>query len=378
MSGDYTGEHFEVLQGPRNGTDMRGNPSNAAVVTVIADVPCFCHGTRILTERGEVAVQELRIGERVVTASGAMQPIRWIGHRSVDCLRHPGPQAIRPVRIRANAVGSGVPYRDLSVSHDHAISLDGVLIPAKLLVNGMTIVQDSSLRRVEYFHVELDRHSILISEGLPTESYLDTGNRALFENAGLALILHPDFAVAARMQSWSEDSCAPLAVAAAEVETVWRRLAARAKEMGFMPPPPVETTTEPDLRLVVGGRVIHPIAARQGRYSFVLPRGSTSAMPCSRAASPAETEPFHEDRRRLGVAVRRLRLHTADGLREIAMDAPFLSDGWWASERAPGALWRWTDGAARIPLSDAPTMLEVELHGAHRYPMERTAQHQVA
>jgi hypothetical protein len=179
------------------------------------------------------------------------------------------------------------------------------------------------------------------------------------------------------MQTWNEHACAPLAVAAAEVEPIWLWLAARAEAMGFTPPPPVETTTEPDLRLVVGGRVIRPIAAG-GRYAFVLPPGATAALLCSRAASMVEIEPFHEDRRRLGVAVRRLRVHGADGMREIALDSPALAHGWWRAEQASLALWRWTDGAARIPLPGDATMIDVELHGTHRYPMERAGQRRAA
>jgi hypothetical protein len=319
-------------------------------------------------------------------ANGATAPVRWIGRRRIEAASHPQPATIRPIRIRRDAVGPGQPHRDLLVSPDHAVYLDDVLIPAKLLVNGMTIVQDDRFSRVEYVHVELDRHAILISEGLPTESYLDTGNRAIFGNAGLALVLHPDFSIAARMQTWNEHACAPLVVAPAAVEPVWRRLAARAEAMGFTPPAPVETTSDPNLCLMIAGRTIRPIITAgcpagqhpAGRYIFMLPPGATSALLCSRAASPAQIEPFHEDRRRLGVAVRRLRIHGDDGLRDIPVDAPALTSGWWTAEHAPGGLWRWTDGAASVPVPAGATMLEVELHAAHRYPVDDVAQRKAA
>jgi hypothetical protein len=257
-------------------------------------------------------------------------------------------------------VRPGQPHRDLLVSPDHAVFLHDVLIPAKLLVNGLTIVQDASLSRVDYFHVELDRHAILVAEGLETESYLDTGNRAMFENAGLPPILHPDFAT---VRDRSEHSCAPLAVAEATVGPIWRRLLARAEALGFTPPAPDQATTDPDLRLVIGDQVIRPLVAggTEGRYTFVLPPGTTAALLTSRAACPADIEPFREEHRRLGVAVRHLRLHGTDGPRHISIDDPTLCKGWWAPERAGAALWRWTDGEAHIVLPIGTTMLHVEM-----------------
>jgi hypothetical protein len=340
-------------------------------------VTCFLAGTRILTEHGEVAVEDLREGDRVATPMGTegMQPVRWIGRRRIDTAAHPRPEACRPIRIRQDAIATGKPHRDLLVSPDHAILLDGVLIPAKLLVNGMTIVPDDSIRHVDYFHVELDRHAILLAEGLEAESYLDTGNRAIFENAGLAMILHPTFPVERGVSNWEEHACATLAVAPDVVGPVWRHLAARAAGLGFAPPPPPEATSEPDLRLVVDGRVLRPVEANAGRAVFALPRGARAAVLGSRAASPAAFEPFHEDRRRLGVAVKRLRAHLAgaERMRDIALDGPGLATGWWAAEAAPGVLWRWTDGAAHVKLPEGARLLEVALHGTHRYPVAQDA-----
>ena len=158
------------------------------------------------------------------------------------------------------------------------------------------------------------------------------------------------------------------------VEPIWRRLAVRAEAMGFAPPAPVQATTDPDLRLVVGTQVIRPIAGDHGRiegpYTFVISPGATTALLTSRAGSPAEIEPFQEDRRRLGIAVRCLRLHGRDGTRQIPIDDPCLAEGWWATEREARALWRWTDGAGRIALPPGTTMLEVVLHATHRYPVD--------
>ncbi len=98
--------------------------------------------------------------------------------------------SVRPVRIAAHAFADGLPHRDLLVSPEHALFVDGVLIPAHRLLNHSSVTQDAPAA-AEYFHVELDRHEVLLAEGLPAESYLDTGNRTMFANAPL-VALHPE------------------------------------------------------------------------------------------------------------------------------------------------------------------------------------------
>ena len=100
---------------------------------------CYAAGTGIATPAGDVAVEHLGIGQTVVTASGAIAPIVWIGHRHIDCLDHPNPELVLPVRIRSHAFGRHRPYRDLLLSPEHAIFTEGVLIPANALVDGIAI-----------------------------------------------------------------------------------------------------------------------------------------------------------------------------------------------------------------------------------------------
>ncbi|HEY8288900.1 MAG TPA: choice-of-anchor E domain-containing protein, partial [Acetobacteraceae bacterium] len=152
--------------------------------------PCFAAGTRIATEHGGVAVEALTVGQRVTLAHGGGAPIAWIGHRRIDCTRHPQPALVWPVRVRAGAFADTVPAHDLLFSPDHAIYMDDVLIPIRRLINGTTIVQEAR-DSVQYFHIELDRHDILLAEGLAVESFLDTGNKGQFSNGGSPVRLHP-------------------------------------------------------------------------------------------------------------------------------------------------------------------------------------------
>jgi autotransporter passenger strand-loop-strand repeat protein len=163
-------------------TDMNGD--------VALTAPCFARGTRILTPRGEIRVEELQIGDAVITLAGEEAPkIIWIGHRHIPLLRHRRPALAQPVRIAAGAFGAGQPARDLLLSPDHAVFHEGVLIPAKALVNGVNITQ-LNLAGVEYYHIELARHAVMFAEGLAVESYLDTGNRHEFENGGAVTPVH--------------------------------------------------------------------------------------------------------------------------------------------------------------------------------------------
>ena len=352
-----------------------GVASSNIGTSTVNETPCYCRGTRILTDRGEVAVEDLRIGDRVVTLSGAARPIRWIGCRHLDLTRHPAPGRVQPIVIRAAAVADGMPCRDLLVSPDHAVLLDDVLILARQLINGASIQRQVQCQAVTYYHIELETHDILLAEALPAESYLDTGNRGMFENGGVPLILHPDMGDGQRQRF--ARSCRPLIDDAARVEPIWRRLAMRAVARGFTPPADIETTGDPGLRVVIGERVIEPVSFSAGRYVFVLPRDDGAlAEPVrlvSRSASPCEARPWVGDRRRLGVAVSRLTLRRGAEAEPIPLDDPRLARGWWDVERDPLTLWRWTDGDAVVPLSDsAPAMLEVTLTGGLDYPVSQT------
>ncbi len=190
-----------------------------------AIVTCFVAGTRIRTLHGEAAVETLREGDRVPTMirNGAA-PIKWIGRRRVDCRRHPRPELVWPVRIAAGAFSEGTPARDLLVSPDHAVFVDGVLIPVKYLIDGRTIAQ-VAVDDVTYYHLELPDHDVLIAEGLPVESYLDTGNRSAFDSTdGGVVTAYPDFSI----RVWEATGCARLVVTGPELEAVRRRLRDRA------------------------------------------------------------------------------------------------------------------------------------------------------
>lgn len=158
----------------------------ALTATFSSNVPCFLRGTRIATEGGDAPVEALAARVRVRTLSGALCPIRWIGRRRYlrDPLARMIWRSVAPVRIRRDALADGVPGRDLLLSPDHSLYLRGHLINAKNVVNGVSIIQDMEIGDLDYVHLELDRHEVILAEGAAAETYLDNGNRAQFANAG--------------------------------------------------------------------------------------------------------------------------------------------------------------------------------------------------
>lgn len=185
---------------------------------------CLLAGTRVRTPGGTCAVEALRPGDMVETPAGP-RAVTWVGGRHFDLRSHPQPEAVRPVRVAAGAFGAGLPVRDLWLSPDHAILEEDVLIPVRYLVNGTTIRPDAEQTQVHYLHVELARHGVLYAEGLPVESYLDTGDREAFTRADAAAPPPPAGAVPS---IWEAQGYAPLAVAGPRVAAARARLAARA------------------------------------------------------------------------------------------------------------------------------------------------------
>lgn len=372
-----TAYNFTASQLPTPQDNTLSNSAEPALNTSPPYLPvipftfaCFAAGTRLLTSDGEVPVETLRAGQQVMVlrpgGQHAVRPVRWIGHRYIDFARHADPRQAHPIRIRAEAFADGVPRRDVLMSPDHAIFAAGMLIPARLLQNGATILRDDRLQGVQYFHVELDRHDILFAEGLPAESYLDTGNRGVFENAQGPLLLHPDLAASNPQIQRELSSCAPFAADAERVEPIWRSIAVRASQLGFQLAEPA-VTTDPALHLLVDGRPCWPVAATNGRYIFVLPRSAASVRLVSRATAPCDAAPWIEDRRSLGVAIGRIILTGPTGPVELPPDHPSLIDGWWAHEHDDANVWRWTNGSAALPLPARTSTLEIHLAGQNTY-----------
>ncbi|WP_415789568.1 Hint domain-containing protein [Bordetella tumulicola] len=163
---------------------------------------CYLRGTHIATPDGETKVEALQAGDKVLTASGQVATVKWLGYRKLTASRIPAKDALKafPITFQKDAIADNVPHRDLTISPHHHLYFEGKLIPAMALVNGKTITQDLSCQSFEYFHVELDHFDILLAEGVAAESYVDTGNRSMFQNVNPTSML-ADFGPAPGRQS---------------------------------------------------------------------------------------------------------------------------------------------------------------------------------
>jgi hypothetical protein len=187
---------------------------------------CYCRGTLILTPTGEVPVETLATGDKVVTASGEAKPVKWIGRRSYTGWLAGGNPKAMPVHFKPGSLADGVPRRDLWVSPEHAVYIDGALVPAALLVNGVSIVKTGTVDEVHYFHVELDEHDLIVAEGALAESYVEDNNRVMFHNVAEFQRLYPDAPIYPPARY-----CAPRLNEGLALEALRRKLAWRARRL---------------------------------------------------------------------------------------------------------------------------------------------------
>ena len=290
---------------------------------------CFLTGTRIATPDGETRVEDLQVGQHVLTAAGKSEPIVWIGKGTILATRGRR-TAATPVVVRRGALGNNIPHHDLNVTKAHGLYIDDVLIPAEFLINHRSIVWDDRAQEVTLYHVELEQHDILIANGAPAESYRDDGNRWLFHNANTGWD-HPP-----------KPACAPVLTGGPVVDAVWRRL------LDMAGPRPVQPLTdEPNLWVQASGRHIRPVSAIEGVYIFPLLATDKGVRILSRAASPQQLG-LARDPRELGVALRSIAVRQGTRFRLLPANDARLNQGFHDYER--GNDFRWTNGDALVPM----------------------------
>lgn len=260
---------------------------------------CFGAGTLIATPGGAVPVEALAPGDGIMTLSGPAE-VGWIGRRRVRLAGTAGRRRAQPVRIQAGAFGAGLPARDLLLSPEHAVYAAGVLIPVRALCGCRGIAADPDIQDITYYHVALAQHGVLFAEGLPCETWLDTGARGLFENT-------PAGGAAPRV------ACAPRVEGGPVLDRV---------------------------RAALGGAGTQDVALHRTGLHVVAIAPGTGAV---RLSSPAGRVPG--DARVLGAAVSAL---TLDG-RAVGLDDGRLASGFHPAEDG----WVWTDGAALLTVGPA-------------------------
>jgi len=343
--------------------------ANAATLQVSASADgvaltalCFCAGTLIATPLGDVAVEKLSAGDLVLTASGTVRPLAWVGIGRVMVTRGRR-SAATPIIVRKNALSDNVPYADLRVTKGHSFLMNGVLIPIEFLVNHRSILWDAHAQEVSIYHLELGSHDILMANGAPAESYRDDGNRWLFQNGNTGWEQPP------------KPPCAPVLTGGPIVDAVWRHLLDRAA-----PGPGLPLTDDPDLHLLVDGMRVDGTWNANCSHVFRLRHSPNEVRVVSRAGSPQELGRAR-DPRVLGVAIRQVRLWQGARPRMIDASDSALIDGFHAFEIDNG--FRWTNGEGVLPSAlfrdiDVPCELELLIVGTVLYPLFDEAKDRVA
>ncbi|WP_240775424.1 Hint domain-containing protein [Neokomagataea tanensis] len=343
-SGNYS---LNVPDANKYGYALSADSNGGLVYTT-----CFAEGTLIKTPSGEAAVETLAPGSMVMTPEGAM-PLKWLGHRSIDVSKQINPEANWLVRICAGALADHVPARDLLVTQEHCMVFDGKLVPARMLVNGISIYLDRSINAYTYYHVELDTHMPIWAEGALTESYLDTGNRDQFENHYVTSIMSDRCEVGSDFL--------PLDTSRAFVEPIFRRLVDRT---GLVPSVPA-LVDDADLHLATEtGEVIRASRISGAYHMFMLPDNVETVTIASRTSRPSDViGPFMDDRRELGVLVGEAKLFCAYKTVSLNVTETSLARKGWYESDALGR--RWTNGAASLHIGSAtqgePRMLTLQI-----------------
>jgi autotransporter passenger strand-loop-strand repeat protein len=320
---DFTGEYFHLAGDGHSGTLVTED-----------GIACYCRGTRIRTDGGELTIEALRVGDVVATVSGEARPIRWIGRRAYDGRFIAGKRDALPIRVAAGALADGVPARDLWLSPGHSLYLDGALTQAVHLVNGATIVQEEAVERVEYFHIELDTHDLIYAEGALSETYVDCDNRMTFANGAEYARLYPGD----ERPRWA--SCRPrLEWDAEELTAIRMALLARAVVLGHA------FDIDSGLHLMADNRAVAPQIIRAGLYRFSVGAAAADVWLASRSTVPAEVVAESRDMRRLGVPIEKITLYNDDLLIEARHDHAGFIESFHDDEDGH----RWTNGRARLP-----------------------------
>ena len=214
LTGDYSQSYFTF------GTYTNGPANAPSTIRIMETSLCFCSGVQIATIMGERRVEQLCVGDEVLTAAGQVRPIRWIGSQSAVIS-----PSNRPVIVRKGAFADDRPSRDVRVTRGHCFLFRDVLIPIEHLINGDTILWDARSRTMELFHIELDRHDVLIADNAFAESFRDVGNRSGFTSP----------ARTARAAG-SMPTCAPVVCRGPIVERTKRWLQERAARLSACEP----------------------------------------------------------------------------------------------------------------------------------------------
>lgn len=302
---------------------------------------CFLSGTLITTKDGLKKVEDIQIGDYVQALEGDSFTARRVINinKAIILVRH---NDYYPVCIKKHAFADNVPSQDLYVTSEHCLYIDGFFVPARMLVNNNSIIWDKSRDSYSIYHIETDNHSIIESNGLLSESYLDT--RSKFVDAN-----HKHF-----HKTWEKDAAAPLNTNSDFVKPIYDKLLNRARHLGnnFVENH-CNLTKDADFHIITDtDKVIYPFAINKDKYLFHLPAHSKEIILKSRASRPYDViGPYVDDRRYLGVLIGQINYIDSDCRKTL--NTHLINEhliGW---NNIENSSCRWTKGNALLPLGES-------------------------
>jgi hypothetical protein len=183
-------QYTSAQGGAGSGATTTGAASTVGATTTLSGsvvdtsvTPCYVRGTTIAGPDEDRGVETLEIGMLLLNAAGEPARVKWIGTKSHSAACTAANPSLRPVLFQPGSIAPGIPTRALLVSPMHGMMIDDVIVPAAALVNGTTILRPVAESGVDYFHIELEAHDLILAEGAVAETFMDNDSRAMFDNA---------------------------------------------------------------------------------------------------------------------------------------------------------------------------------------------------
>lgn len=341
---------------------------------------CFLTGTLISTKGGTCAVEDINVGDKITTYNYqkkkyVQRKVKWIGKKSIIVNTHAERIDIAgyPVRILKNAIAENIPNKDLLITPEHCLFFEDKFIPVRMLVNGSTIFYDTSITSYDYYHIETEQHSVVIADGMLTESYLDTGNRHIFNLD--QKIIETSFG---KYKNWQDNAAAPLLTTRNIVEPIYRQIEQRAKTLGIVSQiTPYTLIEDDDFHLITDTGVVlyEKRVFKDGHVIFMLPSDVNAVWIVSRTSRFSDViGSFVDDRRDLGLLIGKINLYHESKIFSLNTHLTTVElEGWDVQENTPC---RWTNGRAYLPLehkrdTDSSMLLLFEVLSEKPYVVEQ-------
>lgn len=310
---------------------------------------CYLAGTEIDTPAGKVKVEDISAGDKIFIIDGGIkkeESVVWAGSKKINARS----ESDYPIVIKKSAISDEVPYKDLYVTQEHCLYIEGRFIPARMLVNNRSIILEKR-DEFEIYHVETENHSVILSDGLESETYLDTGNRASFAARGKAT-LDGSFTHSA-VKTWDRDAAAPLDVSETVVRPLYETILNRAIGRGLCEVDQNKKfSADPNIKLIRSdGTELEFLRKAGDRYVYRVPVSTDRLWLCSRTGKPSDfIGPYLDDRRDLGLLVGSIDLYKDCETVPISNHLEEASLSGWHPREA--STLRWTAGMAELNLED--------------------------